>query len=91
MMSGRSTEAQDQIQTLLAVKETSELHSILAEVYEKQNKFLLAAKEYQRAAQMDPTEGAIFDWGAELLRHKNLQEAAQVFESGVNLYPQSWI
>lgn len=90
MMSGRLTEAQDQIQTLLAVKETAELHSILAEVYEKQNKFLLAAKEYQRAAQMDPTEDAIFDWGAELLRHKNLQEAAQVFESGVNLYPQSW-
>ena len=90
MMSGRLADAEAQVQSLLALKETSELHSILAEVYEKQNKFLPAAKEYQRAAQMDPTEGSIFDWGAELLRHKNLQEAAQVFESGVNLYPQSW-
>ncbi len=90
MMSGRLVEAETQVQSLLALKETSELHSILGEVYEKQSKFLLAAKEYQRAAQMDPTEDSIFDWGAELLRHKNLQEAAQVFESGVNLYPQSW-
>jgi Tfp pilus assembly protein PilF len=90
MMSGRLVEAETQVQSLLALTETSELHSVLAEVYEKQNKFLLAAKEYQRAAQMDPTEGSVFDWGAELLRHKNLQEAAQVFESGVNLYPQSW-
>ena len=63
MMSGRLTEAQAQIESLLALKETSELHSLLAEVYEKQNKFLLAGKEYQRTAQMDPTEDAIFDWG----------------------------
>ena len=90
MMSGRLTEAEEQVQSLVALKDTSELHSILAEVYEKQSKFLLAAKEYQRAAQMEPTESSIFDWGAELLRHKNLQEAAQVFESGVALYPQSW-
>ena len=89
-MSGRLVDAEAQLQSLLALKETSELHSMLAEVYEKQNKFLLAAKEYQHAAQLEPTENSIFDWGAELLRHKNLQEAAQVFDSGVNLYPQSW-
>jgi Tfp pilus assembly protein PilF len=90
IMSGQLTEAQAQIQTLLSVKDTSELHSMLAEVYEKQNKFLLAAKEYQNAVQIDPTEDAIFDWGAELLGHSNLQESAQVFGSGVKLYPQSW-
>jgi Tfp pilus assembly protein PilF len=61
MMSGRLVEAETQVQSLLALTETSELHSVLAEVYEKQNKFLLAAKEYQRAAQMDPTEGSVFD------------------------------
>ncbi|MGC2401127.1 MAG: tetratricopeptide repeat protein [Acidobacteriaceae bacterium] len=90
MMSGRLPEAEAQLKSLLALKEKSELHSMLAEVYEKQSKFLPAASEYQRAAQMDPTEDSIFDWGAELLRHKNLQEAAQVFDSGVHLYPQSW-
>jgi tetratricopeptide (TPR) repeat protein len=90
MMSGRLTEAEAQVQSLLALKDNAELHSLLAEVYEKQSRFLPAAKEYQRAAQMEPTESSIFDWGAELLRHKNLQEAAQVFESGVTLYPQSW-
>jgi Flp pilus assembly protein TadD len=90
MMSGRFSDAEAQLKSLLALKETAELHSMLAEDYEKQSKFLPAAGEYQRAAQMDPNENSIFDWGAELLRHKNLQEAEQVFESGVRLYPQSW-
>ena len=90
MMSGRLTEAQAQIQALLAAKDTAELHSILAEIYEKQNNFMLAGKEFQRAVEISPTEDAIFEWGTELLRHKNLKESAQVFSSGVNLYPQSW-
>jgi tetratricopeptide (TPR) repeat protein len=90
MTSGRFTEAEAELKTLLEIKNTAELHSMLAEDYEKQSKFLPAATEYQYAAQMDPNENSIFDWGAELLRHKNLQEAEQVFESGVRLYPQSW-
>jgi len=29
---------------------------------------------------MDPTEDTVVAWGAELLRHSNLQEAEQVFQ-----------
>ena len=90
MMLGRLAEAQEQLETLLTIKESSELHSMLAEVYEKRNMFLPAAQQFQRAAQMDPTEDTVVAWGAELLRHSNLQEAEQVFNSGVKLYPQSW-
>ncbi|HEV2272948.1 MAG TPA: tetratricopeptide repeat protein, partial [Acidobacteriaceae bacterium] len=90
MMSGRLADAETQIRRLLEVQDTAELHSLLGEIYERQNQFLPAAKEFQTAVRMDPTEDAIFDWGTELLRHQNLQEASQIFTSGVHLYPRSW-
>lgn len=78
-----------QIDRLIRIKDVAELHSLLAEVYEKQGSFLRAAEEYQRAVQMDPTEDAIFDWGTELLRHHNFKESADVFARGTEHYPQS--
>jgi Tfp pilus assembly protein PilF len=90
LMLGRLAEAQEQLESMLTIKETAELHSMLAEVYEKRSMFLPAAEQFQRAAQMDPTEDTLVAWGAELLRHSNLKEAEQVFNSGVKLYPQSW-
>ncbi len=90
MMLGRLAEAQERLEGLLRIKETADLHSLLAEVYEKRQMFLPAAQQFQRAAQLDPTEDTVVAWGAELLRHGNLKEAEQVFNSGVKLYPQSW-
>ncbi len=90
IMVGQLADAAKQIKTLLLVKDTAELHSLLAEIYEKQNKFLLAGVEFQRAVAIDPTEETILEWGVELLRHKNLKESAEVFGSGVARYPQSW-
>ena len=90
LMLGRLAEAQEQLEALLAIKETSELHSMLAEVYEKRHMFLPAAQQFQRAAELDPTEDSLAAWGAELLRHGNLKEAEQIFNSGVERYPQSW-
>jgi Tfp pilus assembly protein PilF len=86
---GRLAEAEQQIQGLLRIRETAELHSLLADAYERDGKVLAAGKEYQRAAQMSPNEANVFDWGAELLRHRNLPEAKQVFSRGMSLFPQS--
>lgn len=90
LMLNRLVEAQQHLEALLVIRETSELHSMLAEVYEKRGMFLQAAQHFQRAAQMDRSEDTIVAWGSELLRHSNLMEAEQVFSSGVGLYPQSW-
>jgi Tfp pilus assembly protein PilF len=90
LMLNRLPEAQEQLEALLRIKETADLHSLLAEVYEKRQMFLPAAQQYQRAAQLDPNEDTVVAWGAELVRHGNLKEAEQVFNSGVKLYPQSW-
>jgi Tfp pilus assembly protein PilF len=90
LMLGRLAEAQAQLEALLATRETAELHSLLAEVYEKRSMFLPAAEQFQRAAQIDPSEDTVVAWGSELLRHSNLKEAEQVFHSGTQSYPQSW-
>ena len=48
-----------------------------------------AAKEYQRAAEADPSEENFFAWGAELLLHRADAPAAEVFAKGHRMYPKS--
>jgi len=87
---GMLRDAELQIRTLIKLRDTAELHTLLGAVYERQGKFVEAVAELQRGAQMDPTEGNLFDWGAELLRHQTLEPAIQVFRQGVKRYPRSW-
>ncbi len=48
-----------------------------------------AAREFQRAALLDPSEKNIFEWGNELLVHHQLYLARQAFRRGVQGYPRS--
>jgi tetratricopeptide (TPR) repeat protein len=81
--------ARRQIHEMLDRKNTAELHNLLGDVEEKSGNFVAAANQYQVAAQMDPSEENIFDWGNELLLHRGLDPAERVFTSGVGRYPQS--
>jgi len=83
-------EAENQIRTMIKVQDTAELHGLLGSVYEKGSNFLAAERELQQAAQMDSTEENIFEWGAELIRHRTLDPALQVLSEGVKKYPASW-
>lgn len=64
-------------------------HHQLADLNEKQGKPLNAVREYQRAAELNPSEGNLFDWGAELLLHHAPEPAIEVFSKGNRLFPQS--
>lgn len=64
-------------------------HHQLADLDEKQRRALDAVREYQQAAEMNPSEGNIFDWGAELLLHHAPEPAIEVFSKGNHLFPQS--
>jgi tetratricopeptide (TPR) repeat protein len=86
---GRLPEAQQLIQALLKRKNTAELHNLLAEVDEKDGKFVEAANEYEIAAHMDSSESNLFDWGSELLLHRTLGPAVEVFEQATARYPSS--
>jgi tetratricopeptide (TPR) repeat protein len=86
---GMHAEARGQIQALLKIKDSAELHSLLGEVEEKSGNYMAAANEYQRAARMEPSESNLFDWGSELLLHQTLNPAIEVFSEGVKRYPDS--
>ena len=76
-------------------KETAALRTIapgansIADAAEKQGNALEAARQYQRAAELDPTEPNLFDWGTELLTHRAADQAVEVFSNGHRLYPRS--
>jgi tetratricopeptide (TPR) repeat protein len=61
----------------------------VAAAAEKQGNALEAAREYQRAAELDPSETNLFDWGAELLEHRAAEQAVEVFTNGHRLFPHS--
>jgi Tfp pilus assembly protein PilF len=65
------------------------LHHSLAETEEKLSNPLDAAREYQRAAELDPSEPNLFDWGADLLLHHAPQPAMEVFAKGNRIFPRS--
>jgi tetratricopeptide (TPR) repeat protein len=67
----------------------AELHHSLAEVHEKHGNALEAAREYQRAAELNPSENNLFDWGTELLTHRAVDPSIEVFTKGHRLFPAS--
>jgi tetratricopeptide (TPR) repeat protein len=86
---GDTKRADRAVQTLLARGERAELHALLAEVRESEGQPLEAVREYQRAAEMEPSEANLFAWGAELLLHHANAPASEVFAKGHRLYPRS--
>jgi Tfp pilus assembly protein PilF len=87
--SGDYARARDQLQSLSAQQQTAKSHHLLALVDEKLGNSLDAVREYQRAAELDPSEPNMFDWGSELLLHHAPEPAIQVFTKGNNLFPNS--
>ena len=50
---------------------------------------LAAVREYEEAVRLDPSEMNYFAWGSELLFHRAVWQAKDVFEQGVKAYPTS--
>lgn len=50
---------------------------------------LEAVRQYQRVAELDPTEPNLFNWGTELLTHRAADQAVEVFTNGHRLFPRS--
>jgi tetratricopeptide (TPR) repeat protein len=73
----------------IANNDQAELHNRLGHAEEELGHSFEALQSFQRAAEMDPTEGNLFDWGVELLVHRTAEPAAEVFTKGNRLYPHS--
>jgi tetratricopeptide (TPR) repeat protein len=86
---GHVAEARELVHGLLKQKETAELHDLLGAVEERDGQFVAAANEFELAAHLDPSESNLFDWGSELLLHRTLGPAVEVFQQAVARYPGS--
>jgi tetratricopeptide (TPR) repeat protein len=64
-------------------------HHLLADADERRGNPLEAVREYQRAAELNPSESNLFDWGSELLMHRAVEPALEVFTKGNRLFPRS--
>jgi tetratricopeptide (TPR) repeat protein len=81
--------AQLLLRDLIRRKDTAEFHNLLGEADEALGDPTSAVNEFQLAAQMDPSEKNMFDWGNELVLHETVEPAMEVFKRGVALYPNS--
>ncbi|MBV9182073.1 MAG: tetratricopeptide repeat protein [Acidobacteria bacterium] len=81
--------ARDLVRRMLQNGGHAELHGLLAEVDEQMKDPLSAVREYERATQIQPSEGNYFRWAVELLIHRAVQPAVKVFTQGAETYPRS--
>jgi tetratricopeptide (TPR) repeat protein len=91
---GNYPRALDNARTLLSAQDRSgqeeaELHHLLGHVEEKLGDPVGALREYQRAAELNPTETNLFDWGAELLIHHAPEPGIEIFTKANRLFPHS--
>jgi tetratricopeptide (TPR) repeat protein len=89
LLTNHLADARHLVQDLLKLKDTAELHNLLGEVEEKDGNFVTAANEFQAAAHTDPSESNLFDWASELLLHRTLDPAVDVFTQATARYPKS--
>jgi tetratricopeptide (TPR) repeat protein len=95
---GQYSQARTDVQALLRVQnarpgiaqqDRAELHHLLGDIEEKLGNPLEAVREYQSAAELNPSEPNFFDWGANLLLHRAVEPAIEVFSKGNRLFPHS--
>jgi tetratricopeptide (TPR) repeat protein len=86
---GNFSRAREHVQKLLAHEDNADLHTLLGDVDEEAGDSLTAVREYEQAARLDPSEENYFTWGSELLLHRAVWPAAEVFRKGSEAYPKS--
>ena len=89
MRSGHSASARDHILRLLSDGDKPQWHKLAGELDEQIGDPLSAVREFERAVKGDPSEDNYFKWGSELLHHRAIWQAKDVFESGARAYPHS--
>ncbi|MGA8775425.1 MAG: carboxypeptidase regulatory-like domain-containing protein [Terriglobales bacterium] len=72
-----------------ARQKRAQLYHRLAAIDERLDNPLEAAHEYERAAELAPSERNLFDWGMDLLTHRALEPATDVLTKGSTAYPKS--
>jgi tetratricopeptide (TPR) repeat protein len=64
-------------------------HRLAGELAEKSGDPLAAVHEFEQAVRLEPSEQNYFAWGSELLLHRAVWQAQEVFQKGAEAYPKS--
>jgi tetratricopeptide (TPR) repeat protein len=86
---GDFSQAREHAQKLLAHEDSANLHRLAGELDEKLGDPLSAVHEYEQAVRLDPSERNYFEWGSELLLHRAVWQAQEVFQKGADAHPKS--
>ncbi|HEY0784289.1 MAG TPA: tetratricopeptide repeat protein [Acidobacteriaceae bacterium] len=86
---GDYQQARGHIERALAQQDRAEWHRLAGELHEQLGDPLGAVQEEERAARLDPSEENEFAWGSELLLHRAVWQAAEVFGRGAQAHPAS--
>lgn len=86
---GATAKSRALLQSLSAHGERADLHNLLGDVEEAEGHVNEAAREYEAAARLDPSEKNLFDLGSDLLKHRGFEPALKVFAFGAGRYPAS--
>jgi tetratricopeptide (TPR) repeat protein len=86
---GRTRDSRRIVSQLVKQSDKAELHNLLGDIAETEKQVNEAAREYEIAARMDPSEKNLFDLGSDLILHQGFAPALKVFEFGLARYPQS--
>ena len=87
--SGRLADARSLARASLVQHPSAALYRVAGDVDEKLGDPLAAVHEFEQAAKLEPSEQNYFAWGSELLLHRAVWQAQEVFESGLKAYPKS--
>lgn len=87
--SGDLSEARARIHEILEDHQSGDLHRLMGEVEERSGDPLSAVHEYEEAVKLTPSEQNYFEWGSELLLHRAVWQAQEVFRKGAEAYPKS--
>jgi tetratricopeptide (TPR) repeat protein len=86
---GDFSRAREYVRELQTHNNSADLHRLAGELDEKLGDPLAAVQEEEQAVRLDPSERNYFEWGSELLLHRAVWQAAEIFRNGAKLYPGS--
>ena len=86
---GDLARAAQHVQQALALEDAAKFHRLAGEVDEALGDPLAAVQQEEHAARIDPSEENYFAWGSELLLHRAIWQAAEVFARGATLHAAS--
>jgi len=89
LKTGRLAEARELLNGMIARNDKAGLHNLLGAVEERAGEIVQAAKQMQRAAEMDATEQHVFDYGNILLKYGAGEGALKIFRYGAGKFPRS--